>query len=259
MKEGKLRIGLLISGGGSTAEAVIKACSEGRIFGIEPAVVISSRPDASGIQKVQALRVKTLVVQPRGYRTTEAFGEQLLSTLKMASVDLVSQNGWLVKTPSNVIGEYEGRIINQHPGPLDPGRIDFGGQGMYGTRVICAQLAYQWITREKTPWTESTIHYVSEEYDQGNLIRVIRMETLSPPRSVTVDELGKEPQNLIEATRRVQAQLLPFEHRNIIAVLQCFAEGQVPKFERFQPLIPKGNEFIVGQAKQLATQLFPRG
>jgi len=259
MIEDKLRLGVLISGGGSTAEAVIMACQEGRLSRVEPVVVISSRPEAPGIQKARDLGIETLVVQPRRSASPKAFGEELLIILKTANVDLVSQNGWLPKTPDSIVEEYEGRIINQHPGPLDPGRVDFGGWRMYGARVTCARLAHQWITGEENPWTESTIHHVVDEYDQGDLIRVLRMEMTSHFRLETINELGQNPQYLVETTRRVQTQLLPLEHENVIAVLHSFTEGQVPKFERSMPLVPKNDEFIVNQAKELAIQLFPKG
>lgn len=48
MKESELRTALLISGGGTTAEAVIKATQRGELKGIQPVVVIASRPSAGG-------------------------------------------------------------------------------------------------------------------------------------------------------------------------------------------------------------------
>lgn len=259
MKESELRIGLLISGSGTTAEAVIKACQQERLPKIKPVVVISSRPDTTGVQKAQRLGIKTLIVQPGDFPTSEAFGERLLTILKTLGVDFVSQNGWLVKTPSNVIEEYERQIINQHPGPLDPGRVGFGGKGMYGTRVSCARLAYEWAVGESNPWTESTTHYVNEEYDQGKLIRVVQMQIPSLPYPVTVAELEKENQYLRQTSKDIQAQLLPLEHKNVIATLQSFANGGTLTFERPQALIPKNTEHIVDKVKQLAIQLFPKG
>ncbi len=41
-----------------------------------------------------------------------------------------------------------GRIINQHPEPLDPSRDDFGGKGMYGAWVSCARLIYEYLPGE---------------------------------------------------------------------------------------------------------------
>lgn len=257
MKESELRIGLLISGGGTTAEAVIKACQEGRLKRVKPVAVISSRPKAPGVQKAQRLGIETFVVQPKKFPTIEAFGKKLLEILKTVGVDLVSQNGWLVKTPLNVVGEYERRIINQHPGPLDPGKEDFGGKGMYGARVTCARLAYEWAIEEENAWTESTIHHVTEEYDQGDLIRVVQMEVPSVTHPVTIAELQEDPQLLVKMTKKVQKELLPLEHKNVIATLRGFAEGKQLRCDRLQSLIPPKNERILYRAKNLAVELFP--
>ena len=260
MKENELRTALLISGGGTTAEAVIKACRSGELKGIIPVAVIASRPDAGGVQKAEGLAVKTFVVQRRDFPNEKLFGNRLLEILGGLRVDLVSQNGWLVKTPPNVVKEFQGRIVNQHPGPLDPGKgRDFGGKGMYGARVSCARLAYQWVAGEKNPWTESTIHHVTDEYDQGELIRVVRMTVPSIPSPVTIAQLRKDSNQLVDTTRGVQGELLPLEHKNVIAVLGSFARGEQPRFDRSEPLIPPGAKDILCQAKELAIELFPKG
>ena len=245
MKESELRIGLLISGGGTTAEAVIEACQRKKLIGVNPIAVISSRPDASGIQKAESLGIRSFVVQPKNFPTAEAFGERLLKILRDLGVDLVSQNGWLPLTPTNVVREYQGRVINQHPGPLDPGRAGFGGKGMYGARVSCARLAYEWAIGEINPWTESTIHWVNEEYDQGDLIRCVSMEVPSFGHPVTISELKQNPQRLINTTKDVQAKLLPLEHKNVISTLAEFAKKKLAGFKRHNPLISKNKEQIL--------------
>ena len=260
MKENELRMGLLISGSGTTAEAVIKACQQERLPKVKPVAVISSRPDAPGIEKAKRLKIKTFVVQRKNFPMAEAFGDELLKILRELCVDFVSQNGWLPLTPTNLIKAYQGRIINQHPGPLDPDRSnDFGGKGMYGSRVVCARLAYVWTTDEENPWTESTIHHVTKEYDQGDLIRVVRMAIPSLGRPVTIAELREKPQQLIETTKLVQTKLLSLEHQNVIATLRAFVEGKHPGFTRTKSLISPGQRQVLFEAKKLAVKLFPKG
>lgn len=259
MKESEKRLGLLISGSGTTAEAIIKACQEGRIKKIVPVVVIASRTEAPGIAKAERLGIKTLVIQRGNFPSSVAFGKELLRTLQSFDVDFVSQNGWLVKTPANVVEVYRGRIINQHPGPLDPGREDFGGKGMYGARVTCSRLAYEWMIEEENPWTESTVHFVNEEYDRGDLVSVIKIAIPSLGRPVTLAELRKEPRFLIATTKSVQEQLLPLEHKNVIEALRKFAEGEVKGYRRLLPLVPVGSEEVLYQAKNLVRELFPKG
>ena len=259
-KESLLRTALFISGGGTTAETVIRACQSGKLTGVEPVAIISSSPDATGIQKGQALGVDTYVVQRKEVPSPEAFGDELLKILNNLGVDLVYQNGWLIKTPLNVIDKYQGKIINQHPGPLDPERADFGGRGMYGARVACARIAYSWVVGDKNPWTEATTHHVTENYDKGDLIKVTRLTINELDQKVTIAELGNQPHDLIIATKGVQAELLPLEHENVIATLRRFAEeGTVSGYKREKPLIPEKTKYVVYTAKQLASQLFPKG
>ena len=274
-----MNLALLISGSGTTAEAVIKACLSGKLKGINPTAVIASKVEAGGLEKAKLLGIKTEVLNPKEFKKTEDFGIMLLNKLKEFKVDLVSQNGWLPKTPLNVIQAYEGRIINQHPGPLDPGRMwDFGGQGMYGERVMCARLIYCLLCGEDW-WTEATTHLVTEEYDQGELLRTERMEMggaiykiapagiLRPrwPSGPKNDKIGDfiklKPKKLelMKMTEELQKQLLPLEHKNVIDTLRLFTKSQVVKgFKREKPLIKEQHVKFVKPAKELAVEIYSK-
>lgn len=240
-ERGNINCGFLISGSGTTAEAAILACQSGEIPNIRPAVVIASRHDAPGLARAEALGIPTEVVQRQG-QSAQAFGEQLLGSLWKHGVDLVSQNGWLPLTPENVIAQYRGYIMNQHPGRLPT----FGGEGMFGSRVTYATLAYSASVGEKNPSTASVVHHVTAAYDEGPLIQVRRLD---------VGHLGNSS-NLLDWTKRVQAQLLPIEHENVIEVLQAFGRGKVPtaEFDRTPFQLD-----LLQAAKRRAIQVFPNG
>lgn len=223
--------------------AIIKAYQKGKLKGIEPVVVIADRAEAKGIEKAKRLGIKTLIINPRE--------DNLLNILKTSNVGLVSQNGWLSLTPADVVKKYEGKIINQHPAPLDPGRgEDFGGKGMYGARAICARIAYCWLN-ESEFWTEATAHFVTEKYDEGDLIRVERM---SIPKRHRFDD-----KELIRITYDTQKKLLPLEHKNVTESLKMFARGEVKGFRRGEALITRHNYPLLKKAKNLAIKLFPSG
>lgn len=240
MKESELRTAFLISGEGTTAEAAIRACQNGEIPYIRPVVVISSRADARGLARAKALNIPTEVVQRNG-RCAEAFGNALFEKLRYYGVDLVSQNGWVPLTPEIVIDEFDGRIINQHPGRLPA----FGGKGMYGARVTCATLAYFELVPDHDPWTASVIHHVTAAFDEGPLIQVCRLNIVA--------DMGED---LADRTRSVQARLLPVEHDNVKRVLTAFGDGEVP-IAAFDDT-PFQND-LLQEAKARAIQLFPRG
>ncbi len=247
-----MRLALLISGSGSTAKAVIKASQRGELAHLEPGIVVASDPNAVGIAKAKRLGVKTAVVDVKT--------ESLLAVLLKNKIDFVSQNGWLPLTPKDVIDHYRQKIINQHPGPLDPDGLDFGGARMYGARVTCARVAYEWATGETKPWTASTIHFVTEEFDKGDLVSVVKIPFSKFGRNVTIQQLEENPTKLIEITKKVQDKLLPFEHQNVIQILQRFAnEEKIKGFKLKERLVPDRFASILEETKTLAIKLFPRG
>lgn len=256
----QLRTAILISGGGSTSEAVINKCQNRSLEGIEPILVISSNPKAEGLAKAQKLGIKTEVVQPRQFLTVEDFGDQLLNLLHQNRIDLIAQLGWLPRTPINVIQEYDKRIFNQHPAPLDPGNPDFGGQGMYGLRPHLAILLYQQLTGLSFP-TEATTHQVNQDYDKGVIIRRTPMSILRPERVMNIEEITDNPkfqQQLLMSAKEIQKELLPIEHRNVIMTLQDFAQREVPYFKREKPLIDKQNIEALNEAKRVAVALMTK-
>ncbi len=238
------RLAILASGGGTTAEAIMKACQSGRLSGINPACLVASRPDAGAIKKMQQLgmpRENIFVIEPKKFSNEEEFGNAILRVLKEQNVDLVGQYGWMIKTPGNVIAAYQNFMINQHPGPLDPGRPDFGGKGMFGVRVHAARLLFvRSVGRDF--WTEATAQRVAEQFDEGAVLACTRLAILP----------ADDPRSLA-------ARLLPLEHETQIATLEDFMNGRVREFVREMPLVRKGEEAILEESKKAAMLLFPQG
>lgn len=254
----KLRTAFLISGEGTTMQAVIRSCQDGGLPRVEPVVVIASRHDAGGIAKARVLDIPVSVLQRKDYGNNEAFGEALLAVLREHHVDLVSQNGWLPLTPANVVEVYRDRIINQHPGPLDNGRPDFGGRGMYGKRVTCARIAYLWVTGEDQ-WTESTVHMVTAEYDRGDVLSASQLHFGQPKEPISFAVLREDVSAFCIAVEQVSRDLLGLEHQNVIDTLGLLSLGDAPRVIRKEPLIPSEQYTILNEAKSLAVQLYPNG
>ena len=68
--------------------------------------------------------------------------------------------GFLWKIPSDIIKKYEKKIINIHPALLPK----YGGKGMYGDNV------HKTVINNKETESGITIHYVTENYDEGEVI-----------------------------------------------------------------------------------------
>lgn len=258
-----MNVALLISGGGTTAQAIIEASRDGKLKGlVNPSVVIASRKGAGGIEKALERGIPVEVIDRTNFSSQEAFGEKILSVLVAHSIDVISQNGWLPLTPKNVLEAFPQKIINQHPGPLDPGREDFGGKGMFGARVTCARVLYCYLTKDEHPFTESTVHFVTEEFDKGSIINIVTFPFAQLDRKISLEQvLTNMPvrEFIINITRKIQQELLFVEHKNVINTLLQFAKNEINHFTREEPLIPNKNIEILRKVKHIAAQLFPEG
>jgi phosphoribosylglycinamide formyltransferase-1 len=239
-----MKIALLISGGGTTMEAIINACHNGMLKNVEPALIIASKETAGGIQKAKNAGVTDediVILDPRLFESPELFGEAILFECRKRNIDFIGQYGWLAKTPDTVCEAYKDMIINQHPGPLDNGRPDFGGSGMYGMRVHHARLEFVQRTGRDF-WTEATAHRVTSVFDEGRIVK--RKQT---------------PIFENDTAETLQARLLPIEHEVQIETLQDFANKTVSEFVRETPLVLSTEEDILEECKENAKRLYPHG
>jgi len=239
-----MKIALLISGGGTTMEAIIKGTLNDTLKGVIPSLVIASNSNAGGIEKALKLGIRkedVLVIDPKSFESREKFGEKIIEECKKRNVDFIGQYGWLVMTPDNVINAFKDKIVNQHPGPLDTGRPDFGGKGMYGIRVHQSRLSFvKKVNRDY--WTEATAHRVTNKFDEGAILKREQIPIL-----------------LDDTAETLQIRVLPVEHKVQIETLKDFINNTVSEFKRENPLILSGEEEILEECKKLAIKLYPNG
>lgn len=242
-----LAIALCISGGGTTMAEVIKACLSGELKA-NPALIISSRKDAGGIEKAKALNIpedRIKVIPAKLFReNNEAAGETLIKTCQEHRIDLFCLCGFLPFTPENVIEEFKDNCFNQHPGALDPGHEDFGGQGMYGIRPHAASIYFKQGLRANEIWrrfyTEATTHRVTNKIDGGMILRREELEV----------EENQTPETL-------QQLLLPIEHRNVKNTIADFVNGTVKEYIRPARLIHQSEIDILNKSKEKAINNYP--
>lgn len=150
------RIGVLASGRGSNLQALVAAYSRGDL----PApvvVVISNRADAGALEFAQSKNIATAHISGK---THEDPGAAILGCLYEHEVDVVVLAGYLRRLDPRVVSAYQGKAINIHPAPLPR----FGGPGMYGEHVHKAVL------EAKVPLSGPTVHRVTDEYDEGEIL-----------------------------------------------------------------------------------------
>lgn len=157
----KVKLGVLVSGGGTNLQAIIDACESGILKGqAEIAVVISSRPDAYALERAQKHSIHSRPVNRKNFENDAEFCAAIAEELKAHQVDLVCLAGFVHMISPEFISRFQGKIINIHPALLPK----YGGKGMYGHHVHNAVIA----AREKE--SGATVHWVDEHYDHGKII-----------------------------------------------------------------------------------------
>lgn len=149
-----MNIAILASGSGSNAENIIRNFKNSGYFRFP--LIISNRVDAYVHERARTLNIGSVTFSAKEFKT----GERVLQLLREEKIDAVVLAGFLLKVPENIVDAYPNAIINIHPALLP----SYGGKGMYGEHVHRAVFE----AGEKE--SGITIHYVSNEYDEGDII-----------------------------------------------------------------------------------------
>ena len=158
--EKKVRIAVLVSGGGTNLQALIDAEKSGIIKSGEIVLVVSSKSDAYALTRAADAGIPTAVAARRLLKTQEKFEEQILSYLEESKIDVIVLAGFMSILSENFVKKYPKRILNVHPALIP----SFCGEGYYGLRVHEAALA------KGVKLTGATVHYVNEIADGGEII-----------------------------------------------------------------------------------------
>ena len=155
-----LKLGILVSGGGTNLQAILDAIEEKKITNAEAAVVISNNAGAYALERARKKGIPAVCISPKNYETREVFHRALLDELQKNQVDLVVLAGYLVAIPPMVVEAYPNRIINIHPSLIP----SFCGTGFYGLKVHEGALG------RGVKVTGATVHFVDAGTDTGPII-----------------------------------------------------------------------------------------
>lgn len=156
----KVRVAVLVSGGGTNLQAIIDAQKQGVIKHGEVSLVISNNPDAYALTRAQNAGIATAIVSGKEYAGQEAFEAKLIATLEENEIELIVLAGFMKILSQNFTVRYPRRILNVHPSLIP----SFCGKGFYGLKVHEAALAYG------VKVTGATVHFVNEIPDGGEII-----------------------------------------------------------------------------------------
>lgn len=163
----KPRVAIVIGkrGRGSNMAALVRAMQNGKVEA-EPAIVVSSSGVAPGLQTATELGVPTGVFEST---------QQLLE--KLDGIDYICLAGFMSLFPAEILAKFPNRVLNIHPALLPK----FGGKGMYGMHV------HQAVIESGETESGCTVHYVSDQYDEGTIILQLRCPVM---QGDTAEELA---------------------------------------------------------------------
>lgn len=154
----KIRIAVLVSGGGTNLQALIDAEKSGILKNGEITVVIASRPGVHALKRAEQAGIRAEVCDRKSLQ--ERFEPELLRILTEERTGLIVLAGFLSVLSADFTARYRNRIINIHPSLIP----SFCGKGYYGLKVHEAALA------RGVKVTGATVHFVNEIPDGGEII-----------------------------------------------------------------------------------------
>lgn len=188
----KLRVGVLVSGGGTNLQALLDACAQAD-FPAELALVVSNVEGAFALERARKAGVAAEVLSHKGFADRAAFETALVERLKAAGVELVCLAGFMRIVGPTFLQAFPQRVLNIHPAllPAFPGMHGPGQALAHGVKLAGC-----------------TVHFVDEGTDTGPIVAQAAVPVLPD------DDEAK-----------LAARILEQEHRIYPMAVRLFAEG----------------------------------
>ena len=188
-----LKIGVLLSGSGTNLQAIIDAAAEG--LPVEIVHVVSSRPDAFGIERAHRAGIPVTVLNRDVYADPVEADKRIAETLRYAHAEYVVMAGYMRKVTPVLLDAFPDRVLNLHPALLPSFKGAHAIQDAFDAGVKV---------------TGITVHFANEDYDKGPIVAQRAVEVREDD---THDDL--------------EARIHEVEHVLYPEVLRLVAEGRV--------------------------------
>lgn len=188
-----LKIGVLLSGSGTNLQAIIDAAAEG--LPVEIVHVVSSRPDAFGIERAHRAGIPVTVLNRDVYADPVEADKRIAETLRCAHAEYVVMAGYMRKVTPVLLDAFPDRVLNLHPALLPSFKGAHAIQDAFDAGVKV---------------TGITVHFANEDYDKGPIVAQRAVEVREDD---THDDL--------------EARIHEVEHVLYPEVLRLVAEGRV--------------------------------
>jgi phosphoribosylglycinamide formyltransferase-1 len=192
--DGRLRVGVLISGRGSNLQALLDACADPD-FPARIVCVLSNNADAFGLQRAADAGVPTTVVSHKDYPNRKTFDAAVNDALGKFDVEFLCLAGFMRILDGQFVARWRDRMINIHPSllPSFPG-LDTHQRALdMGVKVAGC-----------------TVHFVRADADTGPIIAQAAVPLLPDDDAETL-----------------AARILVEEHDIYPRALRLCAEGRV--------------------------------
>ena len=189
-----LRLGILASGSGSNAKAIIDAARSGRLDA-EICLVLSDRPGAKVLALAQECGIDSLCLDPVRHESRESYDKSAVEALRAAGADTVALAGYMRLVTPAFLEAFPGRVLNLHPALLP------SFPGLHATRA-CREYGAR--------FSGCSVHFVSPVTDGGPII----IQAALPVRQDEDDS-------------RLLERIHPLEHRIYPQALAWLAEGRL--------------------------------
>lgn len=188
MNQNKIRIAVLVSGGGTNLQALIDAQKSGILKSGELVAVISNKKDAYAVERAKNNGIKDYTVSKAELGSLKAVEEKIIEILEHEKIDLIILAGFMMILSEAFTSKYTNRIINVHPSLIP----SFCGKGYYGLKVHEAALSYG------VKVTGATVHFVNEIPDAGQIImqKAVEIPDTDTPESLQ-ERVMKEAEHII--------------------------------------------------------------
>ncbi len=154
-----IKIGALVSGGGTNLQAILDAIDKGKIDA-EVTAVVSSKDGAYALERAASRGIETAVMRKKDYEDPKDYDIALADFFKKRNIDLIVYAGFMLILGPDFVNQFENKMINIHPALIP----SFCGKGYYGLHV------HEAVLKAGVKVTGATVHFVTAECDAGPII-----------------------------------------------------------------------------------------
>ena len=190
----RLKLVVLISGGGSNLQSLIDAIDAGELSA-SIAAVFSNESDAFGLQRASKAGIPTHVLSHRDYENRSAYDAVLADQIAKYQPDLLILAGFMRILSASFVARFSDRMLNIHPALLPR----FKGVNTHQRAIDAGEVEHG-----------ATVHLVTESLDDGpNLLQ------------------AKVPVLKNDNAASLQQRVLKEEHRIYPQAIQMLATGKL--------------------------------